>query len=146
VEIHNFLIEQDWSEVEEITTAMMALSTLMRDYPSITLLFDENIKVEPWRVTFSCSREQMEDISALGISFSAQYLDALIKQMVDEIKSQLKEQTTHILVTNKKFLSAVIMNEISPGKVIFSLNAYFKVLTIKDLRKLKLKQINEKII
>jgi len=141
-DICEFLKKQEIKEddINEISGCLFVISKLYQDIPNLKLMFDENIKTVPRQFQVAYTREQIQNIQMIGISATEQIQNAALIEMCNSIKNEMIN-TENFLSTDGNFLSfSIIDNDTFSPK--FRINVNCKVLSIKDLRKMKLDKIN----
>lgn len=147
-EICEFLKEQEIKENDKFNTfssSLFIISKLYDDIPNLQLMFNKNMETISRKTQFLFTREQIQDINVItGINVFEQMLNTIMSEMIDNIKKEIKDiiNVKNYITTDRDFLSIFIYDtETSSSKLCVSSN--WKVLSVRDLRKLKLNEIND---
>lgn len=147
VDICNFLKEQDWNENNEMSNAFLIISEIILRNEKVKFIFEDKIESSPHRCSFKVSREQISDLNAVGVNTSDMLIKGIIDNIVGDIISDLNDKNSSgIIVTNKKFISKIYTNQDPTGQIVLDIYSNFKVMTIRDLRKIKLEKLKNNYI
>jgi len=145
-EMCEFLKEQEITEdnSSDIASCVFVLSKFYQEIPNLKLIFDKNIKIEEKRkilVTFTS--EQVIELNMLGVDALEQLKTNGLLELIHQIEEDATGYENFISTDGGNFISiSLIGEETYSSKLCITMNC--KVLTLKDMRKLKLDNINSK--
>lgn len=142
-EICSFLREQEINEknIDTISSCLFVIQKLYDEIPKLKLIFDKKINISIIKKQVELSREGIAELNIYGIDAIEESKNIALRQMIEYLKELLIFKDNFI-VTNGNFLSFSIIDEDSyQPKILISMNC--KVLNLKEIRKLKLNNINQ---
>ena len=144
-EVCEFLKDQEIKEkyenkIDTFLSSLLVVSKLYDQIPNLKLMYDKNIKTTPRKIQASFTREQIQSLTEIGVDAVERLLFTMYNELIIEIKKETI-QTENLISVDRDFLTIKLIDidSISP-KLLMEVNC--KVLSIKDLRKLKLDKIN----
>jgi len=145
-EVCEFLKDQEIKEkyedeIDTFLSSLLVVSKLYDEIPNLTLMYDKNIKTTPIRIQASFTRDQMQSLTEMGINIVDRMLYTMYNELIIEIKKEII-QTENLISVDRDFLTINLIDAdtFNPKLLMF---ANCKVLSIKDLRKMKLDKIDE---
>jgi len=145
-EVCEFLKEQEIkekydNEIDTFISSLLVISKLYDEIPNLKLMYDKNIKTTQRKIQIAFTRDQIDDLKHIGVDHIEQLLYTMYNELLNEMK---KETTTYIdnfISVDRDFLLIKLIDTDSYNpKLLMVVNC--KVLSLKDLRKLKLNKIN----
>lgn len=144
VEIYNFLHFYDWNKWEDIVLPLKLISKIIKNFPDTEFINSPEIKSEKFSCNMKVTAEQIADLRVISNYDYIQHMEANLMALIeDDIIKTLKEEKSKVITTDKFFVLPIdILNNVD-GSVEIRLISNYKILTTKDLRKLKLLKIFE---
>jgi ACT domain-containing protein len=138
--ITNFLSQQDIEKQDELISSFLVIQKLYEKFPNLIFNFDHSIKNEKFEISTMFTDDQAGDLSIMGVDIVKSIRSSMINYLVISVTKQLSESKTNYISTSGKFF--IFSRNVFDGNTENRIRLTFKILTIADLRKMKLEKLN----
>lgn len=145
--VSNFLQKQDTSNIERLAMCIRIIDSLYQYCESrfieLVLVFNEKIQIGNKEMSTTITHEQIQELKMVGVDALGATESMLISELVKDIIKEFDTKKVYFS-TNEQFFDIEIRNvpESFNKQIVLIVN--YKVLTTKDLRKLKLDEIEKR--
>ncbi len=140
----SFLCEQS-IDVDEISTALMLAYKIYEHNPDVEFMYDKSIKSIRMSTRCQYTLEQKHELSVVGVDVKDQTKSSLLNEVVNGLKKEIPTKGKIHISTDKNFLNIYYFEDNNnPNILNMELSINYKVLKNRDLRKVKLIEINLK--
>jgi len=142
-EICEFLKTQEINEknTDTISSCLFVIQKFYEEIANLRLIFDENSNIDIMKTEIVITREHISELNMFGLDAIEEIKHQSLKEMIEKIK-ELSIFKENFIITNGNFLSfSVIDEDTYQPKICIAMNC--KVLNVKEIRKLKLDNINQ---
>ena len=140
-EMCDFLQKQELDE--KLPTPLFIISKLYNKIPNLKLEFNENIKSNKSVVKLTYNLQQKLDLSVLSINITEQIINTIIDQAVIDIVEKVSKSDYSYITTDKHFFTFNDVKPVENDKFETSIVLNYRIILTKEMRKLKLNEINK---